>query len=226
MKMSEKKAKKSQFDIRKLLSSKQLKYGGYATVITAVVIAIAIILNVVVTMLEDNIGLRWDLTKHKVFSLSDTTIEILKDLKDDVKIYSLYPVGKENAMMKELLQRYRNQSDRISVQNVDPVRNPTFAQKFDKEKRGLPNGSLIITDKSEKKFKVLNEYDLYGFNYQAQTIDSLQAEQKITSAIVLFAGIRERLEFSPIPEAMKEFPIALITASLMSIAFLGFQGLI
>jgi ABC-2 type transport system permease protein len=184
MKMSEKKAKKSQFDIRKLLSSKQLKYGGYATVITAVVIAIAIILNVVVTMLEDNIGLRWDLTKHKVFSLSDTTIEILKDLKDDVKIYSLYPVGKENAMMKELLQRYRNQSDRISVQNVDPVRNPTFAQKFDKEKRGLPNGSLIITDKSEKKFKVLNEYDLYGFNYQAQTIDSLQAEQKITSAIV------------------------------------------
>lgn len=47
-----------------------------------------------------------------------------------------------------------------------------------------------------------------------------------TLAIVLFAGIRERLEFSPIPEPMKGFPIALITASLMSIAFLGFQGLI
>ncbi len=184
MKMNEKREKKSRFDIQKLLNSKQLKYGGYATVITAVVIAIAIFLNVVVTMLEGNMGLKWDLTKNKVFSLSDTTIKIIKDLKEDVKIYSLYPVGKENTLMKEVLQRYRNQSDRISVENVDPVRNPTFAQKFDKEKRGLPNGSLVITDKEEKKFKVLQEYDLYGFNYQAQSIDSLQAEQKITSAIL------------------------------------------
>jgi len=47
-----------------------------------------------------------------------------------------------------------------------------------------------------------------------------------TLAIVLFAGIRERLELSDIPEPFKGFPIALITAGLMSVAFLGFQGLI
>jgi electron transport complex protein RnfA len=45
-------------------------------------------------------------------------------------------------------------------------------------------------------------------------------------AIVLFAGIRERLETSPIGKAFSGFPIGLITAGLMSIAFLGFQGLI
>ena len=44
--------------------------------------------------------------------------------------------------------------------------------------------------------------------------------------IVLFAGIRERLELADIPEAFKGFPITLISASLMSIAFLGFTGLI
>ena len=47
-----------------------------------------------------------------------------------------------------------------------------------------------------------------------------------TLAIVLFAGIRERLELSDIPEAFKGFPIAMITAGLMSVAFLGFQGLL
>ncbi len=47
-----------------------------------------------------------------------------------------------------------------------------------------------------------------------------------TLAIVLFAGIRERLELSDIPKPLKGFPIALITAGLMSVAFLGFQGLI
>lgn len=47
-----------------------------------------------------------------------------------------------------------------------------------------------------------------------------------TLAIVLFAGIRERLELNDIPKPFQGFPIALITAGLMSVAFLGFQGLI
>jgi len=45
-------------------------------------------------------------------------------------------------------------------------------------------------------------------------------------AIVLFAGIREKIELSDVPKPFKGFPIALVTASLMSIAFLGFQGLV
>ena len=47
-----------------------------------------------------------------------------------------------------------------------------------------------------------------------------------TLAIVLFAGIRERLEFADIPESLKGFPISLISAALVSLAFFGFQGLI
>lgn len=47
-----------------------------------------------------------------------------------------------------------------------------------------------------------------------------------TLAIILFAGIRERLELADIPENFKGFPITLISAGLMSIAFLGFSGLI
>lgn len=47
-----------------------------------------------------------------------------------------------------------------------------------------------------------------------------------TLAIVLLAGIRERIEFNNIPKSFKGFPITLITAGLMAIAFLGFSGLI
>ncbi len=47
-----------------------------------------------------------------------------------------------------------------------------------------------------------------------------------TLAIVLFAGIRERLERNNILPSVKGFPIALITAGLMSISFLGFSGLL
>ncbi|MDL2318888.1 electron transport complex subunit RsxA [Eubacteriales bacterium OttesenSCG-928-A19] len=45
-------------------------------------------------------------------------------------------------------------------------------------------------------------------------------------AIVLMAGVRERLESSNIPKAFKGFPISLIIAGLMSVAFMGFAGLV
>ncbi len=46
-----------------------------------------------------------------------------------------------------------------------------------------------------------------------------------TLAIVLFAGVRQRLETASVPKYLKGFPIALVTAGLIAIAFLGFQGL-
>jgi len=44
-------------------------------------------------------------------------------------------------------------------------------------------------------------------------------------AIVLFASIRERLEFAVCPKSFEGFPIALVTASLLALAFMGFSGL-
>lgn len=46
-----------------------------------------------------------------------------------------------------------------------------------------------------------------------------------TLAIVLFAGVRERLENADVPSFLKGMPITLVTAALLSIAFLGFSGL-
>jgi electron transport complex protein RnfA len=47
-----------------------------------------------------------------------------------------------------------------------------------------------------------------------------------TLALVLFSGVRERLETADIPEAFKGMPITLIAASLVSVTFIGFAGLI
>ncbi len=43
-------------------------------------------------------------------------------------------------------------------------------------------------------------------------------------ALILFAGLREQLEFSKVPKAVSGMPIALITASLLAMAFMGFSG--
>ncbi len=65
-----------------------------------------------------------------------------------------------------------------------------------------------------------------GYNLIESIVYGTGAALGFTLAIVLFAGIRERLELSNIPKSLQGFPIALISAGLMSLAFLGFSGLI
>ena len=65
-----------------------------------------------------------------------------------------------------------------------------------------------------------------GYNLVETMVNGFGAGVGFTLAIILFAGIRERLELADIPENFKGFPITLISAGLMSIAFLGFSGLI
>ncbi len=47
-----------------------------------------------------------------------------------------------------------------------------------------------------------------------------------TLALIIFAGLRERLELADIPKGMKGIPIAMITASMLAMAFMGFAGLV
>lgn len=64
-----------------------------------------------------------------------------------------------------------------------------------------------------------------GYNFMESVWYAFSAALGFTLAIVLFAGVRERLETADIPKALRGFPIALITAGLIAMAFLGFQGL-
>jgi len=66
----------------------------------------------------------------------------------------------------------------------------------------------------------------FGYNLPQVIAHSVGAALGFTLAIVLFAGIREKLEVSDIPGPFKGFPIALISASMMAMAFLGFSGLV
>ena len=83
---------------------------------------------------------------------------------------------------------------------------------------------LITTNCAVLGVAILNIQSEY--NLIETIFNGFAAAVGFTLAIVLFAGIRERLEISDIPEIFQGFPIALISAGLMSIAFLGFSGLV
>ena len=66
---------------------------------------------------------------------------------------------------------------------------------------------------------------LFRSNFVKNVVYSLGVSSGFGVAIILFATIRERLKTAPIPKYFKGYPIAFITASLMSLAFLGFTHL-
>src|SRR3990170_4154600 len=65
----------------------------------------------------------------------------------------------------------------------------------------------------------------YRLGFLNSIIYSISVAGGYTLSIILFAGLRERIEMAPIPEALKGAPIIFITAGIMSLAFLGFAHL-
>ena len=64
-----------------------------------------------------------------------------------------------------------------------------------------------------------------GYTFVQSLVNALGAGLGFLLAMVMFAGVRERLESAEIPEGLKGLPITLVSASLVSVSFLGFQGL-
>ena len=82
---------------------------------------------------------------------------------------------------------------------------------------------LITTNCAVLGVTILN-FD-NNYTYGESLLNAFGAGVGFLLAMILFAGVREKLEGCDIPESLKGLPITLIAASLVSISFLGFQGL-
>lgn len=65
-----------------------------------------------------------------------------------------------------------------------------------------------------------------GYNFAVSMTNSFGGGVGFLVAMLMFAGVRERMESSDIPESLKGLPITLVAASLVSMSFLGFAGVV
>lgn len=179
-------ANNKKFNLKKLLSSRSLKYGTNSIILIAAVVAIAILLN----LLVDRAGVIWDLTPNKIYSIGDTTKKILENLDKDVIIYGLFDETRlssgQGTEFIELLNHY-DKYPRVTVKYVDPDKNPGIFNEIDPNNVLSDSSKSIFIVKCGNKLKSLSYYDLFStytdsYTFQSRIVGS-KAEQGFTGAI-------------------------------------------
>jgi electron transport complex protein RnfA len=88
--------------------------------------------------------------------------------------------------------------------------------------------ALIVADADQltQKLPTLAGYEPLVPNLLSGTLYALATAIGFGIALILFAGIREQLALAKVPKAMQGTPIALLTAGLLAMAFMGFSGVV
>lgn len=105
-------------------------HGTVAAVITAVVIALVIIFNLIVGQMPTNI-MQFDISGDEFYSVSDLSKEYIKNLEYDIDIIIITEAGTYDSRVNKFLDKYVALSDKLHLSEVDPAIYPSVLDKYD-----------------------------------------------------------------------------------------------
>ena len=143
---------------------KTTKMGAYSAFLTLVVIAFVIVVNLMVGELPTTVT-KFDTSSLKLYTLTNSTIDIVEGLTEDVTMYYIAQNGTEDINIEEMLNRYSSYSNRIKVRKIDPTSNPGFSEKYTDD---LSNNSVIV--ESAKRSSVVTNEEIYTKQYTEEDI--------------------------------------------------------
>lgn len=207
-----------------------LKRKTKKTISTAAFLALAvaaiIFLNVIVGMAANKIRMEYDMTANKIFTLSEETKGVLKELKEDVTLYYFVSPGMEKADVEQMLDMYQTASSRIKIVKKDPNKNPIEARQF--SDKGMDTQQNSIVAERGDRLRGISASEIYqGHTLQSgETLDNayFALEQLITRAIayvakdktqkVCFVTGHNELDFSSVVSILQQENIEVYTIDL------------
>ncbi len=170
-------------------SVRKLKYGTMAIVLTAVTIAAVVIFNVIFSSLAYKYNWYADLTKEKLYGLSDAGRAMLDEIDDEISIIFCCPfdeLEKNSAqkmvyeLVKEMAAEYKN----INYSYVDIIENPTAVTKYKTTSVSSIKTTNVIVE-SGTEFRVFELRAFFVFNDQnSSTPWAFNGEKKLISAMI------------------------------------------
>jgi len=158
-----------------------LQGGSYSLIVTAIVLAILIAVNILASALPKSLT-QYDISSTKLYSITSNTKVVVNALDKDVTIYWIVQSDEEDSVIENLLGKYESLSEHIEVVKKNPDIYPTFAEQYTSE--AVQNNSLVVECGERSRFIGYSDIYLYETNMSSYSYDaSFDGEGAITSAI-------------------------------------------
>jgi ABC-type uncharacterized transport system involved in gliding motility auxiliary subunit len=152
-------------------------------------------IGVVLSYIGYRRNFRYDFTYNQMFSLSEQTIKVARELEKSVKVTAFYPQGiAEGTAVEDLLKEYKRHSDRFSYTIVDPVRDPLTTRAMNIKEVGQ---IVVQCDTNRVDISVSDLfYSPNPYNRNPNDKPKFTGEQALTSAIVnVTSGVKRVISF-------------------------------
>ena len=171
------------FKLTSSANGKVFRSGLYSTAILAAAIVLAVLVNLLVGALPKKYT-EFDLSAAKMYTLGDSSRQLMQSLDQDVTVYYLCETGSEDAILSKLLDHYADESSHFHWEQKDPALYPAFASQYGAE--NVSTGSLIVV--SGENSVVLDAAELYEYDYSdyyttGSANVTFAGEKQISSAI-------------------------------------------
>ncbi len=173
-----KKAKKGKAEKKQKQSfGHKLRYGALSTGMVLVFLAVVIAVNAVVTLLLERYPISIDVTNDKIYEMSDTTINYIKDIDMDIEVTILMTKSEFESFLtsyggssyitqtEEMFKKFQQYNSKINIRFLSVEKNPDFIAEYSSD--NLTTGNIVI--QSDLRYKVTTVYDLYNIELDETT---------------------------------------------------------
>ncbi len=164
------------------VSAKKIRRGVFNSSFVVIGLAIVVAVNVFANELPEK-AKSVDLTSQNLYTLTDESVNLVKNLKQDVILYVLSSEKSADDTVARTLSNYEDASSHIKVEYIDPAVSPNFYASY--TDTAPSDGSIIVVCGNTSK--VVSSSDLYQYDIDystyTQTKSAYDGEGQLTSAI-------------------------------------------
>lgn len=175
--------------IKQLFQTKNSRRGSYSIAVTAVVIGIVILFNLLVVQLPQKIR-QIDISDTNIYEISSTSQKLLKNLDKDVSLYVIAEKGNTDDRIRTFITKYASLSSRLRVEWIDPVLHPSALTKYDTEKNSIVVSCKATDRQTSISFDdiLVTESSYYNTSSSATKFDG---DGQLTSAVDYVTNTKE-----------------------------------
>ncbi len=150
-----------------------IRYGGYSVIVTAVAIAVVILLNLAINLLPASFT-KLSTDGQGLYDISDVSHTIMEKVEDKITIYLVCYEDYLDLRVKEYTDRYTDLSRHVTLKTVDPTLQPNFVATYTDEALDASTTSIIVVNETNNRSRVISYSEIY---YQQYTEAELQMYQ-------------------------------------------------